>query len=147
MKEEKLLRKKVGSDSGFKVPDSYFETFEDRMSMRLSAIEGKEKHPKRIIQMFQPVLALAACFVLVVLLFKYPAQQLTQSVAKIEVDQEVDMIELAVSSYVGDTYLVDLVMQGEVSLDEMDDEDVEIMIGEITSYVSDLDLISGIEVD
>ncbi|MFV0366055.1 MAG: hypothetical protein ACK5JS_06070 [Mangrovibacterium sp.] len=139
-KEIEELRKISGVNSGFRTPEGYFETLEDRLEMRMEAF-GEEKKPSaKVIQLFKPMLALAACFVLVMLLFRYPAQQISDSYADAESMSTTELFELAVNNYVGDMELANLLWQDDA---EHTDADTELMVSELTCYVNDLDLISG----
>lgn len=44
MKEEKILRQRLGSESGFSVPEKYFSTFNDRLMAQLP--EGETRSVK-----------------------------------------------------------------------------------------------------
>lgn len=59
--------KKENPQSGFKVPDDYFESFEDSM---LKRIEAEEKpFVKKVIMVIKPWLSLAAIFTLVAIVY------------------------------------------------------------------------------
>ncbi|MFV0522547.1 MAG: hypothetical protein ACK5MI_09025 [Mangrovibacterium sp.] len=144
-KNIKKIRKISDIDSGFKMPDDYFETLEDRLEMRIQAFEAEEKPHAKFIRIVKPILALAACFILVLLLFKYPAQQISQNLINAGKAQSAyDMAEFEAGMYLGDASLADLIMLDNLeSTDESDTKDSDAILSELTCYVSDLDVISG----
>ncbi|MGQ1787684.1 MULTISPECIES: hypothetical protein [unclassified Saccharicrinis] len=79
MKEEvKILDllKKQGDTGGFKEPDDYFDSFEDKMMDRIAAEE--KPLAKKIIMVMKPWASLAAIFLLVALIY-YSAPYLMPS--------------------------------------------------------------------
>lgn len=68
---------KPGNENPFQVPEGYFETFEDRLEAKLEALNEQKSTSKTIIRILKPVLGLAASFILVMLLIKYPLEELT----------------------------------------------------------------------
>ncbi|TLX74959.1 hypothetical protein E9993_11240 [Labilibacter sediminis] len=70
MKEDfKILGdiKKQNNSAGFKVPDNYFESIEDKV---MGAIEAEEKPlAKKVVMVLKPWLALAAVFTLIALVY------------------------------------------------------------------------------
>lgn len=63
MQRENILREKVGSESGFKVPEGYFEELNVRIMANLPAYpEAPKAHNISAWQRFKPYLYLAAMF-------------------------------------------------------------------------------------
>lgn len=56
----------------FKVPDSYFDDFEVRLHVKLQQQSIKPVAGNKLVRTFKPIMWLAACFLLVVLLVKVP---------------------------------------------------------------------------
>ncbi|MFV0555308.1 MAG: hypothetical protein ACK5LR_11495 [Mangrovibacterium sp.] len=143
MKDIERLKKSAGK-GGFKIPQTYLDTFDERLEMRIDAFGAERKKTTKVIQFFRPMLALAACLVLAVLLFDFSEQQLTNSYADARDEKDEGMIELVASAYLADAYLADLLMQEEV---EQSANDAEAMLSELSYYMSDLDLIAGMIVE
>lgn len=138
----KNIKKISKANSGFKMPEGYLENLEDRLEMRIEAFESIEKPQAKLIRIIKPILTMAACFVLAVLLFKYSAQQVTTSyLVNNEEEQTYDMVELAASMYSDEAYLADLIIpEGEHLSSYKEDERI---LDELSDYVSDLDVVDG----
>ncbi len=74
----------------FKVPQGYFETFEDRLEAQLQAAEEQKSPRQTIVRILKPVLGLAASFVLIMLLIKYPLQEITPMIGSEELSAQND---------------------------------------------------------
>lgn len=85
--------KKENNNTGFKVPDNYFDSFESKM-MRIIEVE-EQPLSKKIITVIKPWLSLAAIFTLIVLIyyntpyFKTSAQLVD---AAFELDISIDIL-------------------------------------------------------
>lgn len=60
----------------FEVPAGYFETFEDRMEAQINALDEKPDMRRTIVRILKPIAGLAASFLLIMLLVKYPLSHL-----------------------------------------------------------------------
>ena len=63
---------KQPKDNPFDVPAGYFDMLEDRIEGRIRATEKERTPRQKIIQLFKPLLGLAASFALIFLLVHYP---------------------------------------------------------------------------
>lgn len=102
------FEKQSPTQAPFDVPAGYFESFEDRLEARIQALNEKPNSRRTIIRTLKPVLGLAASFVLVFLLVKYPISLLLN---KQVAEQQTSEIE-------EDSYLKDLIMSGPSTLDD-----------------------------
>lgn len=96
----------------FEVPAGYFENFEERLEAKIQALDEKPNSRKTIIRVLKPVIGLAASFLLVFLLVKYPISLLspkqiaTQQTSEIEDDSYMKDLLLSTPSYFDDKTLV-----------------------------------------
>ncbi len=95
MKDIHDIQRKMQADSGFKTPDNYFESIEGEIEARIQECDAQKNGSLSIVRALKPVLALAACFLLGIVLFKYPAS-LIDKYAQNNAEQELNyMIEEA----------------------------------------------------
>ena len=64
----------------FDVPEGYFETLEDRLVAQIEALEEKPNTRQTIIRILKPVIGLAASFLLILILVKYPLNKFTTQI-------------------------------------------------------------------
>ena len=64
--------KGLPTEPPFKVPEAYFETFDERLMARVKQSSGNPKQKGKLLRMLRPVLWLAAGFVMIFLLVHYP---------------------------------------------------------------------------
>ncbi len=62
----------TGNKAPFDLPPAYFETFEDRLEARIRAAEEKPNTRRTIMRVLRPVVGLAASFLVILLVVKYP---------------------------------------------------------------------------
>jgi len=65
-------------ENPFRVPENYFETFADRLTIRIKEEERTNNHRRRFIY-FRPIMAIAAILVLAMLLIYVPSTKLLPS--------------------------------------------------------------------
>ena len=77
-KEDKHIDLMAGlsKEQPFKVPDGYFENFEERLKERMQHESITPRKEVRVIKMLKPILWLAAGFLLVFLLVYYPMSRI-----------------------------------------------------------------------
>lgn len=140
LKDIDRLRKLSGVDAGFKVPLGYFDTLESRVEAHREVDSTQEKPQVSLVRLLKPMLTLAACFVLAILLFKYPAQQLLRlsEEPQLQATANLELIELEASLSIDDAYLAELILHDEKA---QNPKDTERMLDELTCYVSDLDVV------
>jgi hypothetical protein len=87
-----ILKKSNGhkAENPFQVPEGYFETFEDRLEAQLEAMNEQKPGTRTIVRILKPVLGLAACFLLVMLLIKYPLKEITPILSSEELTSKSD---------------------------------------------------------
>ncbi len=108
MKEEfKILDeiKKQGSTGGFKVPDNYFESFEDKM-MDIVAEEDKPIG-KKIVMVIKPWISLAAIFMLVALVYYSAPYFMPKGNFVADADISMDFL----SSSIDESELIDFIIE------------------------------------
>ncbi|WP_372774959.1 hypothetical protein [Mangrovibacterium sp.] len=124
----------------FDVPTGYFETFEDRLDARITALEEKPGTRKTIIRILKPVIGLAACFVLILLLVKYPLSRFTGTIVaetEIESTYERDLLEDVILSntlFIDDKILVQTIATTDLSNNTNHEEMVIIASEELNDY-------------
>lgn len=92
----------------FDVPAGYFEQLDDRIEARIHAATETPDTRRTIIRVLKPVLGLAASFLLVMLLVKYPLRMITP--------QQTASQQLAANH--DDSYLRDLLLDNPAGFDD-----------------------------
>ncbi|WP_455497506.1 hypothetical protein [Coprobacter sp.] len=96
MEKDKDILKRIGCDSGMKVPDGYFESFTSRMVNRLGESEIEKEEKVTIWQRIKPWLYMTAMFAgiaLMVRLFVPEKEIENTSVAETEVNMTNENVE------------------------------------------------------
>lgn len=138
MKKESYHNTKLPEEElPFKTPEGYFETFPDRMMGRL-ALEEEVQHPPSgrvmALRYLRPVLALAASFVLILMLVYYPVKNIGPSLAKNTVSElEHDLLNY----YFTDDVFIKLFTDDE-PVDDYDETSIETVL---LASMSDYDLL------
>lgn len=92
----------------FDTPAGYFESFDDRLEAKIRAMDKKTGSRETIIRVLKPIIGLAASFLLVMLLVKYPISLVSPKQAA---DQQTSEME-------DDTYLKDLLLSNPSYFDD-----------------------------
>ena len=127
--ENKNIEMKPGfpeMESGFNVPEGYFDSFGDRLKLRMEA-EHLSFHRRRVIYYLKPALGLAAGVALILSVYLYPpGNQRTSSLATINneavaaSEDKSDLLSSAYASSITDGQFIS-------ALSEMDDYDASKM--------------------
>lgn len=126
--------------SPFGVPAGYFETFEERLEAKITALEEKPDTRKTIIRILKPVIGLAACFVLVLLLVKYPLTKFSSTNVtenEIELTIESDYLEDVILSnvlFLDDKVLIQSIATADASDETYQEAMVNIASEELNDY-------------
>jgi len=116
MKEEfKILSdlKKQNSSVGFKVPDNYFESFEDKM---MGVIDAEETPlVKKIVMVMKPWLSLAAIFTLVALIYYTAPYFITKNKSIAQATYNSDIPIDFLSSRLDEAELIDFILEDDNS--------------------------------
>ncbi len=133
-------------DSGFGVPEGYFETFGERLQLRLDA----EKHvskPKGVLYYLKPALGYAAGLAILLTVYLYPpGKQRTASIAKMQVttvvpsDDQIDPLSSTYASLISDPQFF-------TALTEMDEYDAsqmpkEALVDYLASNCSEFEILN-----
>ena len=124
--------KGLPKEQPFKVPEGYFETFEERLQQRIELQSRKSKPEGKIIHMLKPVLWLAAGLVLVFLLINYPLKKVLPDYSS---ETSFADIENKISNeWLYDDNLYDVIMQDTVVV-PVDNEDMtDYLSAELSEY-------------
>lgn len=123
----------------FEVPAGYFETFENRLEARIAALDEKPSSRRTVLRVLKPILGLAASFLLVFLLVKYPMSLISprqiadQQANAIEDDNYMKDLLLSTPSYFDDKTLVQA-MVTEPKQPSESEELISVLSEEITDY-------------
>ena len=134
-------------DSGFKVPEGYFESFGERLQLRMETEKGITQS-KGIIFYLKPLLGIAAGLAIIVTVYlHYPSNIRTESIATISMNdtlQQADQSEQVFST------VTSLVSDGQLlsALTEMDEYDASKMPKEeladyLASNCSDFEILNA----
>lgn len=108
MTTEDNLKKRIGSENPFRVPDSYFENLTSEVMKRLPEKETVVTERKPTIwEKVKPLLYMAAMFVGAMLLIRVASTYYTpvgNSAVEEEVDKEMEYINMAVDNSMLDDY-------------------------------------------
>jgi hypothetical protein len=134
-------------ETGFKVPDGYFESFGERLQLRL-ATEKKSSRSKGIIFYLKPALGIAAGLAIIVTVYlHYPTNISIGSTASIELS---DTLQLADQSEQIFSAVTSLVSDGQLlsAMTEMDEYDASKMPKEeladyLASNCSDFEILNA----
>jgi len=124
----------------FDVPPGYFETFEERLEARINALEEKPNTRRTFIRILKPIAGLAASFLLIMLLIKYPLSKITSKFAspdEISSTEDSDLwreIFMSNSLFFDDKTLVNTIVSDETSATIDSDEMFAIMSSELNDY-------------
>lgn len=112
MKEEfKILSelKKQNSSAGFKVPDNYFESFDDKM---VGVIKAEETPlVKKIVLVIKPWATLAAIFTLVALIYYTTPYYITENKSIVQASYNNDISLDFLSSRLDESDLIDFILE------------------------------------
>lgn len=124
----------------FDVPPGYFETFEDRLEAQITASEEKPSKRKTIIRILKPIAGLAASFLLIMLLLKYPLKKITPELAsqdETSLSEESNLwqeIFMGNTVFFDDNTLVTTMNTDESSNPGESEELINILSSELTDY-------------
>ena len=124
----------------FDVPPGYFETFEDRLEAKIAALDEKPSNRKTIIRILKPVAGLAASFLLIMLLLKYPLQKITQDTnsqnetALVEDSDSWQDVLMGNTAFFDDNTLMSAITAEEGANTIQSDEVMTILSSEVTDY-------------
>lgn len=127
------------ADNPFKVPEGYFETFEDRLEAQLQATNEQKSTKKTIIRILKPVLGLAASFLLIMLLIKYPLQKITPVISSNEYTEENDSgwfedVFISSTTFMDDSTLLQNIDSSEIKTPAESDELISYLSTELNDY-------------
>jgi len=134
-------------DSGFKVPEGYFESFGERLQLRMETEKGITRS-KGIIFYLKPLLGIAAGLAIIVTVYlHYPSNIRTESISAISMN---DTLQLADQSEQVFSTVTSLVSDGQLlsALTEMDEYDASKMPKEeladyLASNCSDFEILNA----
>jgi hypothetical protein len=73
------------AETGFTVPDGYFESFGDKLKLRLDAEQQSSRKRRKLIYYLKPALGLAAGLAIILTVYRFPpALQRTATIEKIQ---------------------------------------------------------------
>ena len=102
MEKDKNKLKQINRNTGYKVPEDYFENLNDRIMSHLPAIEIKEKTPVSLWQKCKPWIYMAAMFAgisLMIKTFVTPNPSADQVVTTTQADTS-SLSESAIDDYI-----------------------------------------------
>ena len=120
------MRESLKIDSGFKVPEGYFETFGERLQLRIETEKGTTRS-NGIIFYLKPFLGIAAGLAIIITVYlHYPSYITTESITSVSMNdtlQQADQSDQAFST------ITSLVSDGQLfsALTEMDEYDASKM--------------------
>ncbi|WP_163717314.1 hypothetical protein [Mangrovibacterium lignilyticum] len=132
--------KEGSKNSPFDVPKGYFETFEDRLEAQITAMEEKPSRSRTIIRILKPVVGLAASFLLIMLLVKYPLNKITPSLTSLDDSSFVEdsdywkEIILSNSIFIDDRALLQVMNNNETTSPGESDEIIATVSSELNDY-------------
>ncbi len=120
------------NEQPFKVPEAYFETFEERLQQRIKEQSLESKPKGKTIRMLMPVLWLAASLVLVFLLVRYPVKMSSPDYSS---EAGVEGVEDNISNeWLYDDNLYDMISE-DMDAETIDNDDVaDFLSAELSEY-------------
>jgi len=123
----------------FDVPEGYFETFEDRLEARIAAMEEPKSTKVTLLRILKPIVGLAAGFLLIMTLIKYPLSKVTsllsnQQNTATESADWADEPFMSNISFFDDREFVQIIESDESLSPEQEDKFIDYITHELNDY-------------